>query len=86
MITLIIGVKFCEVVASMAITQVFVHAAQTAISMYVMYILFDNPYLGSHITTVTILMLIGMEGMLMGKLRIKNCCTTIVDVNAIQHS
>lgn len=53
--------------ASMAITQMIVHAVQSAISMYVMYVVFDNPYLGSHIATVTILMLVGMEGMLVGK-------------------
>lgn len=37
--------------------------------MYVMYIHFDNPYLGDHVPTITILLLIGMEGMIFGKLK-----------------
>lgn len=35
--------------------------------MYVMYVYFDNPYVGQHLPTMTMLFLIGMEGMILGK-------------------
>lgn len=60
------GIKFSEVLVSTVMMQMIIHAVQTAISMYVMYIHFDNPYLGDHIPTVTILLLLGMEGMIFG--------------------
>lgn len=64
---LIAGIKFSEVLVSTVIMQMIIHAVQTAISMYVMYIYFDNPYIGDHLPTVTILLLLGMEGMIFGK-------------------
>ncbi|VVC43850.1 Hypothetical protein CINCED_3A015312 [Cinara cedri] len=60
------GIKFTEVMASSCVMQMTIHAIQTAISMYVMYVHFDNPYNGDHFTTVLILLLIGMEGMIFG--------------------
>lgn len=61
------GIKFPEVLVSTVMMQMVIHSIQTAISMYVMYIHFDNPYLGDHFPTVTLLLLIGMEGMIFGK-------------------
>jgi len=63
----IAGIKFTEVLVSTVIMQMTIHVMQTAISMYVMYIYFDNPYLGDHFLTVLILILIGVEGMIFGK-------------------
>jgi ABC-type multidrug transport system ATPase subunit/ABC-type multidrug transport system permease subunit len=60
------GIKFSEVLVSTVIMQMIIHAIQTAISMYVMYIYFDNPYIGDHFPTVLILILLGMEGMIFG--------------------
>jgi len=61
------GIKFTEVLVSTVIMQMVIHAMQTAISMYVMYIYFDNPYIGDHFPTILILILLGMEGMIFGK-------------------
>jgi len=63
----IAGIKFTEVLVSTVIMQMTIHVMQTAISMYVMYVYFDNPYLGDHFLTVLILILIGVEGMIFGK-------------------
>lgn len=63
----IAGIKFTEVLVSTVIMQMTIHVMQMAISMYVMYIYFDNPYLGDHFLTVLILILIGVEGMIFGK-------------------
>ncbi|XP_026813048.1 ABC transporter G family member 23-like [Rhopalosiphum maidis] len=60
------GIKFTEVLVSTVIMQMIIHVVQTAISMYVMYIYFDNPYLGDHFPTVLILILLGVEGMIFG--------------------
>ncbi|XP_025200629.1 ABC transporter G family member 23-like [Melanaphis sacchari] len=60
------GIKFSEVLLSTVIMQMIIHAMQVVISMYVMYIYFDNPYLGDHFPTVLILLLLGMEGMIFG--------------------
>jgi ABC-type multidrug transport system permease subunit len=60
------GIKFSEVMVSTVIIQMMIHAIQTVISMYVMYVHFDNPYLGDHFPTITILLLLGMEGMIFG--------------------
>lgn len=60
------GIKFTEVLVSTVIMQMIIHAIQTAISMYVMYVYFDNPYIGDHFPTILILILLGMEGMIFG--------------------
>ncbi|XP_050422557.1 ABC transporter G family member 23-like isoform X2 [Adelges cooleyi] len=60
------GVKFTEVLVSTVIIQMAIHGLQTLLAMYVMYIHFDNPYLGSHFPTMLLLMLLGMEGMIFG--------------------
>jgi len=55
--------------------QMIIHAIQTVISMVVMYWYFDNPYLGDHLPAITILLLLGMEGMIFGKsiaVRVRN--------------
>lgn len=46
--------------------QLVIHIIQTAISTYVTYVHFDNPYLGDHLPVATILILLGMEGMIFG--------------------
>lgn len=68
MAVFIAGIKFSEVLVSTVTMQMIIHAIQTAISMYVMYVYFDNPYMGDHLPTVTILLLLGMEGMIFGEL------------------
>jgi len=60
------GIKFPEVLVSTVIMQMVIHAMQTAVSMVVMYCYFDNPYLGDHLPAITILLLLGMEGMIFG--------------------
>lgn len=63
----IAGIQVSEVLASTIVVQMIIHVIQIAVSMYVNFIHFDNPYLGDHFTTITILLLIGMEGMILGK-------------------
>ncbi|XP_050542631.1 ABC transporter G family member 20-like [Daktulosphaira vitifoliae] len=60
------GIQFSEILVSTAIMQMIIHTIQTLIAMYVMYIYFDNPYLGGHFVTISLLLLIGMEGMIYG--------------------
>jgi len=64
----IAGIKFSEVLVSTFIIQMIIHTMQMFLSMYVMYIYFDNPYIGDHFPTIVILLLLGFEGMIFGKL------------------
>lgn len=64
----IAGIQFSEVLVSTVIMQMIIHSMQMFVSMYVMYIYFDNPYVGDHFPTILILLLLGMEGMIFGKL------------------
>ncbi|KAL4131486.1 hypothetical protein QTP88_008794 [Uroleucon formosanum] len=60
------GIQFSEVLVSTVIMQMIIHSMQMFVSMYVMYIYFDNPYVGDHFPTILILLLLGMEGMIFG--------------------
>uniref|UniRef100_A0A8D8V747 ABC transporter G family member 23 n=1 Tax=Cacopsylla melanoneura TaxID=428564 RepID=A0A8D8V747_9HEMI len=63
---MICGMKFIEIATAHLFVQFVFLGMQTIMLMVVMYIIFDNPYLGDTLTTFSLIFLIGIDGMFFG--------------------
>ncbi|KAI5737468.1 hypothetical protein M8J76_013925 [Diaphorina citri] len=63
---MISGMKFIEIATAHLFVQFVFLGMQTIMLMVVMYIIFDNPYLGDTLTTFSLIFLIGVDGMFFG--------------------
>jgi hypothetical protein len=61
------GMKFIEIATAHLFVQFVFLGMQTIMLMVVMYIIFDNPYLGDTLTTFSLIFLIGVDGMFFGE-------------------
>ncbi|XP_026684457.1 ABC transporter G family member 23-like [Diaphorina citri] len=64
--SLVAGITIPEVILSHIVVQLVVLVIQTAIMMFVLFVLFDNPLIGSIPWSLTLLLSIGLAGMCYG--------------------
>uniref|UniRef100_A0A8D9E369 ABC transporter G family member 20 n=1 Tax=Cacopsylla melanoneura TaxID=428564 RepID=A0A8D9E369_9HEMI len=64
--SLVAGITIPEVILSHIVVQLVILAVQTAIMIFVLFVLFDNPLIGSIPWALTLLLTIGLAGMCYG--------------------